>query len=119
MVDRIAHEVRRKHCIFGPANHRHAEAGSFEFKPLGGIVPLVPLNSLLKLRLSGSAVACGVAVYNSIGNLGGFAGPYLIGAIKEATGSYGPSMMIIALGLIASAALVFLLGRIQRQHILP
>jgi MFS transporter, ACS family, tartrate transporter len=70
-----------------------------------------PLNSLLKSHLSGAAVACGVALYNSIGNIGGFLGPYLIGAIKEATDSYAPSMMIIAVGLMISAVIVFLLGR--------
>jgi ACS family tartrate transporter-like MFS transporter len=61
--------------------------------------------------LAGPAVACGIALYNSIGNLGGFLGPYLIGAIKEATGSYAFSMMFIAFGLVISAGIVFLLGR--------
>ena len=61
--------------------------------------------------LAGPAVACGIALYNSIGNLGGFLGPYLIGAIKEATGSCAFSMMFIAFGLVISAGIVFLLGR--------
>jgi ACS family tartrate transporter-like MFS transporter len=70
-----------------------------------------PLNGLFKSYVSGAAVACGVAVFNSIGNVGGFLGPYLIGAVKEATGSYAPSMMVIAIGLMISAVMLFLLGR--------
>jgi ACS family tartrate transporter-like MFS transporter len=78
---------------------------------IGVLAPLPPLNSLLKSHLTGPLVACGVAVYNSIGNLGGVLGPYLIGAIKEATDSYASSMMVIAIGLMISAVTVFLLGR--------
>lgn len=37
--------------------------------------------------LSGSAAAAGIAVINAVGNLGGFCGPLLVGAIVEATGS--------------------------------
>ena len=36
--------------------------------------------------LTGSAAAGGIAFINSIGNLGGFVGPYAIGWIKDATG---------------------------------
>jgi ACS family tartrate transporter-like MFS transporter len=73
---------------------------------VGVLSPLSPLNSLLKSRLSGPAAACGVAAYNSLGNIGGFAGPYLIGAVKEATGSYASSMMVLAIGLTISAIIV-------------
>ena len=78
---------------------------------IGVLAPLPPLNSLLKSHLTGPAVACGIAVYNSIGTLGGAIGPYLIGAIKEATDSYAPSMMVIAIALVISAVMVFLVGR--------
>ena len=78
---------------------------------VGVLASLSPLNSLLKSHLAGPAVACGVALYNSIGNLGGFLGPYLIGEVKEATGSYAFSMMFIAFGLVLSAGIVVLLGR--------
>ena len=38
--------------------------------------------------LSGSAAAAGIATINSIGNLGGFVGPAMIGWIKDQTGSF-------------------------------
>jgi ACS family tartrate transporter-like MFS transporter len=47
--------------------------------------------------LTGSAAAGGIALINSIGNLGGFVGPYVIGWIKDATGA-------TSLGLVALAA---------------
>jgi MFS transporter, ACS family, tartrate transporter len=78
---------------------------------VGVLCVFSPLSSLLKAHLSGAAFASGIAVYNSIGNLGGFLGPYLIGAIKEATGRYASSMMVMALGLIMSAGMMVLLGR--------
>jgi ACS family tartrate transporter-like MFS transporter len=51
--------------------------------------------------LSGTAAAASVALINSIGNLGGFVGPYVIGFLTEKTGSYKAGLMY----LVASAAL--------------
>ena len=53
--------------------------------------------------LRGEAAAGGIALINSIGNLGGFVSPTLIGFVKDATGSY-------ALGLLAVAAALTLAG---------
>ena len=51
--------------------------------------------------LSGTAAAGGIAIINSIGNLSGFAGPFVMGKMKDATGSY-------TVGLLAVSATVFL-----------
>ena len=51
--------------------------------------------------LSGTAAAGGIAIINSIGNLSGFAGPFVMGKMKDATGSY-------TVGLLAVAGTVFL-----------
>ena len=51
--------------------------------------------------LTGTAAAGGIAIINSIGNLSGFAGPFVMGKMKDATGSY-------AVGLLVVAATVFL-----------
>jgi len=60
---------------------------------------LGPFWALSTSFLCGSAAAGGIALINSIGNLGGFLGPYLVGVIKDITGvfKYG----LIALSLIA------------------
>jgi ACS family tartrate transporter-like MFS transporter len=46
--------------------------------------------------LSGTAAAVGIAMVNSIGNLGGFVGPYLVGLMKDATGSTDGGLVTLA-----------------------
>jgi len=58
--------------------------------------------------LSGTSAAGGIAFINSIGNLGGLTGPYLIGALKDRTGSFslalaGGAVLMLAAGLVALA----------------
>lgn len=62
-----------------------------------------PLWSMPTLFLSGSAAATGIATINSIGNLGGFVGPYAIGLIKQATGSYEWGLYFVGALLLVSA----------------
>ena len=38
--------------------------------------------------LTGAAAAAGLALINSVANLGSFAGPYALGWVKDATGSF-------------------------------
>jgi ACS family tartrate transporter-like MFS transporter len=52
--------------------------------------------------LRGTAAAGGIALINSIGNLGGFAGPYFMGWIKRATGDYALGLLFLGLGLAIS-----------------
>jgi ACS family tartrate transporter-like MFS transporter len=60
--------------------------------------------------LSGSAAAAGIAVINSIGNLSGFAGPYAMGYIKDATGSFAGGLLLIASFAIIAMGIVLALG---------
>jgi ACS family tartrate transporter-like MFS transporter len=46
--------------------------------------------------LSGPAAAAGIALINSIGNIGGFVGPYLVGLMKDATGSTDGGLITLA-----------------------
>jgi ACS family tartrate transporter-like MFS transporter len=46
--------------------------------------------------LSGTAAAAGLALINSIGNLGGFVGPYLVGLLEDATGSTNGGLVVLA-----------------------
>ena len=64
--------------------------------------------------LSGIAAAGGIAVINSIGNLAGFAGPYAMGAIKDATDSYQGGLFLLA-GLALIAMVIVLLLRHDRH----
>jgi ACS family tartrate transporter-like MFS transporter len=74
-----------------------------------------PLWSLPTLFLSGSAAAAGIALINAIGNLGGFAGPYLIGWIKDQTGSFRGGLYAVAGLLLVSALLTLILAHSQQR----
>jgi ACS family tartrate transporter-like MFS transporter len=60
--------------------------------------------------LSGIAAAGAIALINSIGNLAGFAGPYLIGWVKETTGSTTTGLFVLAALPLIGGLLVFLGG---------
>jgi MFS transporter, ACS family, tartrate transporter len=61
--------------------------------------------------LTGYSAAAGIALINSVGNLGGFAGPYTIGRIATRTGNPYAGFAIAGVALFISAALVLLLPR--------
>jgi nitrate/nitrite transporter NarK len=58
--------------------------------------------------LSGTAAAGGIALINSIGNLADFGGPYLVGWIKDLTGSASIGLMVLAVMPLLAACLVLL-----------
>jgi ACS family tartrate transporter-like MFS transporter len=64
--------------------------------------------------LAGGAAAAGIALVNSIGNIGGFLGPNLVGYITDTTGSYGTALSVLAAFVAASGVLVLLLAPRQR-----
>ncbi|HEX7925728.1 MAG TPA: MFS transporter, partial [Bradyrhizobium sp.] len=76
-----------------------------------------PLWSMPTMFLSGSAAAAGIATINSIGNLGGFVGPAMIGWIKERTGSFEGGLYFVAALLVLSAVLTLLLSRAQNAPV--
>jgi MFS transporter, ACS family, tartrate transporter len=78
-----------------------------------------PLWSMPTLFLSGPAAAAGIATINSIGNLGGFVGPAMIGWIKDQTGSFVGGLYCVAGLLVLSAVLTLLLSRAQTARVEP
>ena len=60
--------------------------------------------------LTGRAAAGGLAMIVSIGNLGGFAGPFLIGLIKDATQSFTVPFFAVASILLVGTCLMIWLG---------
>ncbi len=67
---------------------------------------LGPFWTLPTAFLRGSAAAGGIALVNSIGNVGGFVGPFLMGWIREATGSFSAGLLTLAAILVCGAGLV-------------
>jgi ACS family tartrate transporter-like MFS transporter len=77
---------------------------------VGISAPKAPLWALPTNFLSGAGAAAGIALINSIANLGGFVGPYAIGRLKE-MGGYAAGLDVVAASLALSAALAWWLGR--------
>jgi sugar phosphate permease len=70
-----------------------------------------PFFSLPSQFLTGFSAASGIALINSVANLGGFVGPYAIGAINGRTGSLYGGLAAVGLSLFVSATLILLLPR--------
>jgi MFS family permease len=66
---------------------------------------LAPFWSLPTSFLSGAAAAGGIALINSVGNLGGFIAPNVIGQVKEATNSFTGGMIAMAVVLFLGSVL--------------
>ena len=70
---------------------------------------LGPFWTLPTSFLRGTAAAGGIALVNSIGNCGGFVGPFLMGWIREATGGFSAGLLTLAGFLVLAAAIVLAL----------
>jgi len=62
--------------------------------------------------LGGAAAASGIALINSIGTGGGgFVGPYMMGLMREMTGSFAAGVAVLAVGPVLTTVIVLILGR--------
>ncbi len=72
--------------------------------------------------LSGAALASGLALVNSVGNLGGFFGPFIIGWLRQISGGYRLSLGFLAVILAVNGLIVVGLqffDQRQRSRSLP
>jgi ACS family tartrate transporter-like MFS transporter len=74
---------------------------------------LGPFWAMPTAYLSGTAAAGGIALINSIGNLGGFLGPSLVGGIVQRTGNFSLALFTIAGSLVIACVLVLALRAIS------
>ena len=56
--------------------------------------------------LGGTAAAAGIALINSVGNLGGFVGPTVMGWLRGLSGGYSAGLIVLASALVLEAILV-------------
>jgi len=61
--------------------------------------------------LSGTAAAGAVGLINSVGNLGGFVGPYLTGWVRQTTGSFAGALLYLAASLALAGVLILTLRK--------
>ena len=67
---------------------------------------LGPLWTMPTAMLRGTATAGGIALVNTIGNVGGFVGPFMVGWARDATGGFAGGLLFLAGCLVAAAAIV-------------
>jgi MFS transporter, ACS family, tartrate transporter len=67
-----------------------------------------PFWALATSSMAGVGAAASIALVNSVGNTGGFVGPYLLGAISDATHSFALGLIAIAVLQAACGALMLL-----------
>ena len=83
--------------------------------PLGHCASFGPFWSMPTQFLTGPAAAAGIALVTMIANVGGFAGPALIGVLKTRTGTYTDAFLLLG-GLAVIASLLALrIGPTQTQ----
>lgn len=82
---------------------------------LGVFSMLGPFWAMPTALFSGTAAAVGVAVINSIGNLGGFFGPYSIGRLRNSTGSFKGGLLVVGGALAVSGCLALTLKHRERE----
>jgi D-galactonate transporter len=88
------------------------------FITAGALSAFGPFWALPNKFLTGAAAAAGIALINAVGNLGGFAAPYIIGFIKTATGSMHYGIMALGIMMLIDVALLAILPkRITRGDI--
>jgi MFS family permease len=76
-----------------------------------GTLAILPIFwTLPAARLSGPAAAGGIALINAVGNIGGFAGPFVIGWIKDSTGDFTYGLLVVAGGVLLTGIVIWLMG---------
>ena len=66
--------------------------------------------SLPNLFLAEAAAAGSIGLINSVGNLGGFLGPTIMGKVETLTGSYAGGLYYLSGSMLVSATIIFSLG---------
>jgi ACS family tartrate transporter-like MFS transporter len=84
---------------------------ALSFAAIGSAAALPTFWSFCTLTLGPADAVVGVAVINSIGNLSGLAGPWLVGLIKHATGDFSVALLALAAGPLLTAALILRIAR--------
>jgi ACS family tartrate transporter-like MFS transporter len=61
--------------------------------------------------LTEAGAAASIGLINAVGNLGGFAGPYVVGFLSSQTGNFGASLLFLVGTVLLSGVLVLGISR--------
>jgi MFS family permease len=85
----------------------------------GTLAFTAPFWALSGSIMSGAAAAGGLAAISSIGLIGGFVAPSIMGAMKQLTGSFGSGQVVIAAMAVCGALLLLLIARLRSDLLAP
>jgi MFS transporter, ACS family, tartrate transporter len=101
-----------------------ARAGSSAFLAIAGLsltafgvsAAKPPLWSLPTTFFTGTAAAASIGLINSLGTLGGFAGPYMIGSTNGTSGNFTRGLYLVGGTLIVSAVTIVIMRLIVHRQ---
>jgi len=88
-----------------------AELAALTLAAVGIWGTLGPFWAMSSEILSGTGAAAGIALINSVGNLGGFLGPYLVGLVRKQTDSFAFALLALAIWPLMGAVVTLLSRR--------
>lgn len=77
---------------------------------------IAPFWAMTTAFLGSTAAAAGIAFINSVGNLGGYAGPHLVGVIKANTGSNVAALLLLGAALLGMAIFTLAVPKTPPSH---
>lgn len=83
----------------------------------GPFAAMGPFWAIPSETLPRGVMGLGVGVVNAFGNLGGFAGPYIAGWLKQSYHNITVPFMALGVALVAGAALALLLPKAERSSV--
>jgi len=103
-------------CAAFSGGNLYVTVGCFMIATAGLKAYLPAFWSMPSLFLTSSAAAGSIGLINSVGNLGGFMGPTLLGWLKTNTGSYQVGVCILAGSMLVTATMLFYFVGLGKRH---
>lgn len=97
-------------CTLLSRGHLWVTVSLFTLALLGLKAYLPAFWALPSLFLTEAAAAGSIGLINSVGNLGGQVGPYVLGKLDVMTGSFQSGILFLCASMIVSATIVLMLG---------
>jgi len=101
--------VSQDHTVLAISMFCVAAAGMYSYLPGFWALPTS--------FLTGTAAAASIGLINSIGNLGGFAGPYIVGYLSKTTNSFIGGVLYLSVSALVAAGLVLSVRATKQRRV--
>jgi D-galactonate transporter len=98
------------------SHHAGTAMAGLSLAMMGILTSFTIVSSLPGLLVSGAAAAAGIALITTVGNLGGYVGPFLLGWVKETTGHLEYALFLCGMLLFAGALITLWLPGLRRAR---